>query len=107
MSDALPYPATAPLRYEPGFEQPEDDEAGTGRELVETLRKISEKVHADEGHAFRSVHAKSHGLLHGTLTVLPGLPPTLAQGVFAQPADYPVVMRLSTVPGDLLDAAWA
>jgi len=99
MSDAFP----VPLRFQPHFEQPEDDEAETGRELVETMRKISEKVHADEGHAYRSVHAKSHGLLEGTLTVLDGLPEALAQGVFARPGRFPVVMRLSTVPGDLLD----
>jgi hypothetical protein len=49
------------------------------------------------------VHAKSHGLLLGTLEVLPGLPAHLAQGAFAQPGRWPVVMRLSTPPGDLLD----
>jgi hypothetical protein len=96
-------PMEAPLRYEPGFEQLEEGEAETGRQLVETLLSISEKVCHDEGHAFRSVHAKSHGLLVGELQVLPGLPAVLAQGLFAEPRSYPLVMRLSTVPGDLLD----
>ena len=64
---------------------------------------ISRKVCHDEGHAFRSMHAKSHGLLVGELQVLPGLPAVLAHGLFAQARSYPLVMRLSTVPGDLLD----
>lgn len=93
----------SPLRYEPGFEAAEPNEAETDRELQEAMVGISQIVARDEGHAHRSVHAKSHGLLQGTLTVLPGLPHDLAQGVFAQAGSYPVVMRLSSTPGDLLD----
>ena len=95
----------APLRYDPSMEHLEEDEAETTNELVETLLKISETVRQDEGHAFRSVHAKSHGLIVGELQVLEGLPETLAQGVFAQGGRYPVVMRVSTIAGDLLDDA--
>lgn len=97
-----PAPAT-PLPYQPSYESLEDDEGETQQQLVEALLKISETVHRDEGHAFRSVHAKSHGLLQGTLTVQPGLPPELAQGLCAQPGTYAAVMRLSSTPGDLLD----
>lgn len=100
MSSSLP---VSPLRYEPSFEKPEDDEAGTIHALIETLQKINETTYKDGGHGLRGVHAKSHGLLTGELEVLEGLPPELAQGVFAQAATYPLVMRLSTVPGDLLD----
>lgn len=91
-----------PVRYEARFEHAEDDEAVTQDGLLETLRGISEKTWADEGHALRSVHAKSHGLLRGELKVLTGLPPELAQGLFTSPKTYPIVMRLSTIPGDLL-----
>ena len=91
-----------PVRYEARFEHAEEDEADTERGLLEALRGISETTWADEGHALRSVHAKSHGLLRGELRVLTGLPPTLAQGMFATPMVYPLVMRLSTIPGDLL-----
>jgi hypothetical protein len=48
------------------------------------------------------VHAKTHGLLVGELTVEAGLPEVYAQGLFARPGSYPVVMRLSTTPGDIL-----
>jgi hypothetical protein len=93
----------APVRYGPGVEQPEADEAETTQGLLETMRYINEKTLADGGHAIRSVHAKSHGLLQGYLEVDAGLPDELAQGLFAKPGRYPVVMRLSTVPGDMLD----
>ena len=91
------------LRYVPTMETPEPDEESTTRALVETLRKISETTYRDGGHALRSVHAKSHGLLDGELEVLPNLPRELAQGLCAMPGRYPVVMRLSTIPGDILD----
>ncbi|MBC7702225.1 catalase family protein [Aquabacterium sp.] len=91
-----------PVRYEARFEHAEEDEAETEHGLLETLRGISEKTSADDGDALRSVHAKSHGLLRGQLRVLTGLPPALAQGLFTTPVAYPLFMRLSTIPGDLL-----
>jgi hypothetical protein len=94
---------SSPIPYSPSVEVLEQDEGETDRQLVETLRGISEITYADSGHALRSVHAKSHGLLHAELEVIAGLPPTLAQGLFATPAKYPVVMRFSTIPGDILD----
>ncbi len=93
----------APVIYQSAFEVTEEGEAGTQDELLKTLRSISVITFKDSGHATRSVHAKSHGLLRGELRVLDGLPPTLAQGIFATPGHWPVVMRLSTVPGDILD----
>jgi hypothetical protein len=96
-------PPTAPLRYDPSVEQPETDEAEVGAELVKTLRAISETTFKDGGHALRSVHAKSHGLIQAELEVLAQGHPVLAQGLFAKPGKYPVVMRYSTIPGDMLD----
>ena len=91
------------LRYSPDVETVADDEAETARGLMETMRSVSEKTLADGGHAIRSVHAKSHGFLEGELEVASGLPFILAQGLFSKPATYPVIMRLSTIPGDILD----
>lgn len=104
MNPDLSTPRVVPLAYSPDCEFQEEDEEQTTAELLETLRDIREKVAADEGRAFRSVHAKSHGILHGRM-VVPALPPVLAQGLFARLGDYPVVMRLSSTPGDLLDDA--
>lgn len=104
MNPAPSIPRVVPLAYSPECEFQEEDEEQTTAELLEALRGIREKVAADEGRAFRSVHAKSHGILHGRMEV-PALPPVLAQGLFARPGSYPVVMRLSSTPGDLLDDA--
>nr|WP_284507261.1 catalase family protein [Caballeronia sp. ATUFL_M2_KS44] len=90
------------MPFDPSFEAIPEDEAETTRELVETMRSITEKTSHDYGHAVRSVHAKSHGLLDAELTVLDGLSPELAQGLFARPRTYAVQMRLSTNPGDVL-----
>ena len=95
--------ATSYLRYSPDIERPEPDEAETARAIAETMRSIAEKTLADGGHALRSVHAKSHGFLQGELEVVPGLPDDLAQGLFSEPGRYPVVLRFSTIPGDILD----
>jgi hypothetical protein len=93
------------LRYKPEFEQAAPDEIETTQGLIDTLTKIQCRVYEDSSHGERGVHAKSHGLLAGELTVLDGLPAELAQGLFATRASYPVVMRLSTIPGDVLDDA--
>ncbi|MBC7756004.1 MAG: catalase family protein [Bdellovibrio sp.] len=95
--------AVLPLPYDPAYEVLEDGEAETQQELSKTLTKISEVTFKDSGHATRSVHAKSHGLLIGNIEIFDGLPPQLAQGMFAKAANLPVVIRFSTIPGDMLD----
>jgi hypothetical protein len=91
-----------PIPYAPDVEHPEPDEAQTTQQLIEVLTQISRKVYEDHHHALRSVHAKSHALLHGTLAVASGLAPELAQGLFASSASYPVALRISSTPGDWL-----
>ncbi|MBK3401101.1 catalase family protein [Methylobacterium ajmalii] len=93
----------SPIRFDPSLEVVQPDEEEVQAEMIRVFRKIQETTLEDYGHAVRGVHAKSHGLLTGRLTVLPGLPPALAQGLFATPGSYDVVMRLSTNPGDILD----
>jgi hypothetical protein len=93
----------APVRFSPGVERPVVDEAATITGLIASMRYIAERTFADGGHAIRPVHAKSHGILQGCLEVDAGLPSELAQGLFAKPGRYPLVMRFSTIPGDILD----
>jgi len=93
------------IHYEPRFEVPAPAEREALGQLLSALKYISDTTFHDTGRPLRSVHAKSHGLLRATLRVLPGLPATLAQGLFAHAADYPVILRLSTTPGDLLPDA--
>ncbi len=93
----------SPLRYSSAVETTEADEAETTQGMIDALRDIAETTFKDSGRALRGVHAKSHGLLSAQLHIDDGLPPELAQGLFAQPGNYPVVMRFSTTPGDILD----
>ncbi len=93
----------SPLAYDPMYEVPDESEALAREGLMTTLRGISETTYKDSGHATRSVHAKSHGLLLGEIHVMEGLPDYLAQGLFAKPVTLPIVMRFSTIPGDMLD----
>lgn len=90
------------LNYSPSVETIAPDEEVTIDELSRTMQHITRHMATRYRHAYRPVHAKSHGVLVGTLEVLAGLPRELAQGLFAKPGSYPVVMRFSTNPGDLL-----
>lgn len=92
-----------PVRYSPDLERPAPEEAQVQAGMIAQFARIQGTTLKDYGHAVRGVHAKSHGLLTGRLTVLDGLPPALAQGLFATPGDHDAVLRLSTNPGDILD----
>jgi len=97
-----PAAGVRPIPYDPSMERIDPDERSTIDQLVEAVKKIHESTFTHYGHAVRATHAKSHGLLFGTFRVLDGLPRHLAQGLFAEPRAYDVVMRLSTQPGDIL-----
>ena len=90
------------LRYSPELEQPAPNEHVLFDELSRTMQHITRTMAARYRHAYRPVHAKSHGVLTGTLEPLSDLPPELAQGLFARANAYPVILRFSTNPGDML-----
>ncbi|MEG3087635.1 catalase family protein [Sphingomonas sp. PB4P5] len=96
---------SSPVRFSPSVEHAEPDEAETIRGLEDQFKIILDTTSADYGHAVRSVHAKGHGIARATLTIAEGLPPELAQGLFAQAGTYDAVLRLSTNAGDILDDA--
>ncbi|MFH6782674.1 MULTISPECIES: catalase family protein [Methylobacterium] len=94
---------SSPIRFDPSLESVQPDEEEVHAEMIRVFARIQETTLKDYGHAVRGVHAKSHGLLTGRLTVLPDLPGPLAQGILATPGTYDAVLRLSTNPGDILD----
>jgi hypothetical protein len=94
-----------PVRFTDAVEKPIDNEEQVHRDLIDTMRSITETTSKDYGHAVRSVHAKAHGILAGELVIDGNLPPELAQGLFASGGSHKVVMRFSTNPGDILDDA--
>ena len=98
----------SPLEYHAAYEvldQQVLDEIQTKRteNLQSTLRKISENTNHHSAYSTRSVHAKSHGLIYAEMEIYQNLPTHLAQGIFATPKKLPLVMRFSTVPGDILN----
>ena len=100
MSDNL---QRSPVAFTPSVEERADDEAETIQGLNEQLRLIQETTAKDYGTAVRGVHAKGHAIVKGTLEVLSGIAPTLAQGLFSTPGKYDALLRFSTLPGDILD----
>lgn len=96
-------PIAAPVAFSPDVERIEPDEGATVDALKHTLGTILDTTTRDYGQAVRAVHAKGHGIVRGTLTVLDDLPPELAQGLFVRPARYEALLRFSTAPGDILD----
>lgn len=102
-TDAAPEPAAqSPLQYAPQFEHIEQDEAEAIHALQNLFAGMVNKVAETEGHACRAVHAKGHALMRGSLTVKDGLPPHLAQGLFAGPGTYEVLARWSSPPAEQL-----
>lgn len=93
---------TSPLKYNPAYEVLEDQDPHKTASLHDTLRKISETTYRQTSFTPRSVHGKSHGLIYAEMEIYHNLPEHLAQGMFTQPKTLPLVMRFSTVPGDIL-----
>jgi hypothetical protein len=99
----LPVMMRPPIPYSSSFEALEQHEGDTQSDILDTLQKIQQTTYAQGERPLRAMHAKSFGLLRGMLTVLPDLAPELAQGLFQRAIAYPLVMRLSTSPGDVVD----
>lgn len=89
------------VRYRDDVEQLQPNEAETIDAIVASMLRGNEMVYAKHKHGMRDAHAKSHGVLKGELRVRDGLPEHLRQGLFATPRTYPIVVRLSTAPGDV------
>ena len=88
------------LRYTPDVEVLDDNESILTTEILETMASTNRCAFERHRHAVRDAHAKSHGFLKGELMV-PDLPAHLRQGIFARPTTYPVVIRVSSAPGDI------
>lgn len=94
--------APEPVLYAPQFEHIAQDEAESIHTLQNIFAGMVNKVAEAEGHAHRAVHAKGHALLRGTLRIVEGLAPALAQGLFAAPGSYQVLLRWSSPPAEQL-----
>lgn len=97
-------PIIAYLRYSSDIETTAADEANAIQGIIEAMTHQSEIVADREGHAVRASHAKSTGLVTGELVIAAGLPPELAQGLFARAGTHPVAIRFAQGPGETLGA---
>jgi len=95
-------PILPAVAYSADVEHRAADEDATIAELVEVFTRMAGVVAEHEGHAHRAVHAKGHALLRGRFHVLDGLSPELRQGLFAAPAEYAALVRLSSPPAEQL-----
>jgi len=90
------------LRYSPHIEHPEPDEQATIDGIIDGMRRQVSTAERRQHHATRASHAKSSACVVGTLSVPEGLPPELAQGLFAAPGVHQVAVRFAQGPGELL-----
>lgn len=78
-------------------------EAAATAYVTQTIRATVQKGFDQEHHAFRDAHRKTHGCVQAQFKVKPGLPPALAQGLFAQAGSYDAVIRFSNGSGQSQD----
>jgi hypothetical protein len=102
MTDTVDSPdPTAFVRYRDDLERPRPDEDQLVKKIADVLHGNNEWAFKKYRHGIRDAHAKSHGILRGELTVYSGLREPYRQGLFAAPATYPVIARLSSTSGAL------
>ena len=97
--------ATQYVSYNAGVEKLIENEAQVIADIIASMTRLSERTRKQYGHEVRVSHGKSHGLAVGELTTFDNLPEPLAQGLFAHPATYPVIVRLANVPGEIITDA--
>jgi hypothetical protein len=94
MTNAGTQPPFVP--YSPQLERSGPGEDRIIQKLVDILHSNNEWTFKKFRHGMRDAHAKSHAVLNGELVVEPNLPKHLRQGLFAKPATYPVIARVSS-----------
>lgn len=91
------------LLYTPEIETPKHDEQETIQKIVDLMKDGQNTTSEKYGRSIRISHAKAHAVLRGKLIVRGDLPGELAQGLFAKPREYDVLVRMASAPGELLD----
>ena len=90
------------VRYHDSIETVLPDEQEVINQIIQSMTRETDTVAKREQRAVRASHAKSTGALKGKLRVLDGLPPHLAQGLFAQARTFPAAARFAQGPGEHL-----
>lgn len=90
-----------PIRYTDDLEVVAPGEDAVIAETVARMSHLMQESFEQHRHGTSATHAKTHGVVTGRLRVLDDLPPELAQGLFAEPGEYDVVVRFASEPGTL------
>lgn len=90
------------IRYSENIEVKQENEDEDVKEIRASFARGRTAAYEKHRHAVRDAHAKSHGILKGELQIYDELPEELKQGLFRAAKTYPVVIRYSTSPGDIL-----
>ncbi|WP_375428251.1 catalase family protein [uncultured Sphingomonas sp.] len=92
-----------PLPYHPGIETIDPGEPALFDRIADVMRAGGRAARDGAGPGGRLSHVATIAALKGAVTILPDLAPELAQGLFVPGRVYPVVARLSHLPGEDLD----
>lgn len=91
------------LLYTPEIEKVEPEEQETYDKIVKLMTEGQDITREKYGRPIRISHAKAHAVLKGQLIIRDDLSFELAQGLFARPGTYDVLVRMASAPGELLD----
>ncbi|KAM0544654.1 hypothetical protein ACHAPJ_011715 [Fusarium lateritium] len=84
-----------------GVEEIPSNEAEDIQNVVAKINETQRRFYEQNGHCFGGTHARTQGIVKGTLYVSDDLPPHLKQTeLFAQAGEYPVICRYSSEPSD-------
>jgi len=83
------------LRYSDAIDTIQPNEQASIDGIIRGMADQTRTVETREHHVVRASHAKSSACVVGDLTIHPGLPAELAQGLFAKPGTQPVAVRFA------------
>ncbi|KAK4942405.1 hypothetical protein LTR10_017852 [Elasticomyces elasticus] len=79
--------------------KPEDEDEDI-KAVADMINEIQRAQYNSHRHCYTGTHARSQGIIKGTLKTEPNLPPHLKQSMFAEEREWPVICRYSSEPGD-------
>ncbi|KAL2419745.1 hypothetical protein ABEF95_006638 [Exophiala dermatitidis] len=75
----------------------EEEDIKAVADMVNEIQKAQWNSHR---HCYTGTHARTQGIVKGTLSTEPNLPAHLKQSMFAEEREWPVLCRYSSEPGD-------
>ena len=85
---------------DPSVQSTPEDEDEDIKAVADMINEIQKAQYNSHRHCYTGTHARSQGIVKGTLKTEPNLPPHLKQSMFAEEREWPVICRYSSEPGD-------